>query len=85
MNDSFVINRVKMAASPVLKTVALLPTPAAQIDEMYYTFLGRLPSDYERARANAFLVKATTTAQKNTALEDFAWALINSAEFLCRH
>jgi Protein of unknown function (DUF1553)/Protein of unknown function (DUF1549) len=85
MNDNFVISRVKMAASPTLQAVAKLATPSAQIDEMYYTFLGRLPSDYERSHAAAFLAKATTTAQKNTALEDFAWALINKLEFAFSH
>jgi hypothetical protein len=55
---------------------------SAQVDEMFYTFLGRLPSDYERSHATAYLSKPTTTAAKNTALEDFAWALINKLEFV---
>jgi hypothetical protein len=82
MNDNFVVSRIKMAASPELQAVAKLTTVDAQINEMYYTFLGRLPSDYERAHATAFLAKPTTTATKNAALEDFAWALINKLEFV---
>ena len=82
MNDTFVTTRIKMAASPELQAVAKLTTVNAQIDEMYYTFLGRLPSDYERSHATAYLAKATTTAAKNTALEDLAWALINKLEFV---
>jgi hypothetical protein len=81
MNDPFVSTRVKMASSPTLQAVAKLTTTSAQIDEMYYTFLGRLPSDFERGKATTFLSKATTTAAKNTALEDFAWALMNKLEF----
>ncbi len=82
MNDTFVTSRIKMAASPELQAVAKLTTVPAQIDEMYYTFLGRLPSDYERTQATAYLAKPTTTATKNAALEDFAWALINKLEFV---
>jgi hypothetical protein len=82
MNDTFVTSRIKMTASPELQAVAKLTTVAAQIDEMYYTFLGRLPSDYEGTQATAYLAKPTTTATKNAALEDFAWALINKLEFV---
>jgi Protein of unknown function (DUF1553)/Protein of unknown function (DUF1549) len=81
MNDNFVVSRIKMAASPTLQAVAKLTTPAAQIEEMFYTFLGRAPSDYEKSHALDYLSKATTTAQKNAALEDLAWALVNKLEF----
>lgn len=82
MNDPFVTSRIKMAASPELQAVAKLTTVSAQIDEMYYTFLGRLPSDFERSHAASYLSAPTTTAAKNAALEDFAWALINKLEFV---
>lgn len=85
MNDTFVTSRIKMTASPELQAVAKLTNVSDQIDEMYYTFLGRLPSDYERSHATAYLTKPTTTAAKNAALEDFAWALINKLEFVFSH
>jgi hypothetical protein len=81
MNDTFVTTRAKMASSPTLQSVAKLTTVSAQIDEMYYTFLGRLPSQFERGKATAYLSNAATAAAKNSALEDFAWALMNKLEF----
>jgi hypothetical protein len=82
MNDGFVNARFHMTQSPTLQAIAKLSTPAAQLEEIYLTFLGRLPSDYERANALPFLSKATTTAQKNAALEDLAWTMINKLDFV---
>jgi hypothetical protein len=79
MNDSFVMSRFHMTQSPVLQAVAKLTDTTAQLEEMYLTYLGRMPSNYERTQAMAFLSKATTAAQKNAAL---AWALINKLDFL---
>jgi hypothetical protein len=82
MNDTFVNSKFHMTQSPTLQAIAKLPTPVAQLEEIYLTFLGRLPSDYERANALPFLSKATTTAQKNAALEDLAWTMINKLDFV---
>jgi hypothetical protein len=81
MNDPFIQARIHVNQSPTLQTVAKLPTPDAQLEEMYLTFLSRKPSDYERTRGLAYLAAATTAAARNTALEDLAWALINKLEF----
>jgi len=81
MNDPFVNTKIHMTQSPTLQAVAKLPAAKDQIETMYLTFLSRMPTDYERARATDYLGKATTAAQKNAALEDFAWALINKLEF----
>jgi hypothetical protein len=76
------MSRFHMTQSPVLQAVAKLTDTTAQLEEMYLTYLGRMPSNYERTQAMAFLSKATTAAQKNAALEDLAWALINKLDFL---
>jgi hypothetical protein len=81
MNDSFVMTKIHMSQSPTLQAVAKLPAARDQLETMYLTFLGRLPSDYERARGMDYLNKATTGVQRNSALEDLAWALINKLEF----
>jgi hypothetical protein len=82
MNDNFVNSRTKVGASPALAAMAKLPNNDAIVDEMFLTFLSRNPSARERDRALNFLSKATTTAAKNTAVEDLAWAAINKVDFL---
>jgi hypothetical protein len=82
MNDSFINSKFHMAQSPVLQAVAKLTTPAAQVQQLYLTYLGRVPSAPENTAAVAYLSAGTTTAAKNAALEDLAWSLINKLEFV---
>ena len=81
MNDTFVMSKIHMAQSPTLQVVAKLTTAKDQFETMYLTFLGRMPSDYERKRGLDYLNKYSTAAQRNAALEDLSWALINKLEF----
>ena len=82
MNDNFVTPKLKVAASPVLQAIAKLTTNDAVVDEMFLTFISRKPDDTERTKALAYLAKATTATQKNAAIEDLAWVLVNKVDFL---
>jgi hypothetical protein len=82
MNDNFVMTKIHMAQSPTLQGVAKLTTPKDQLEEVFLTFLGRMPTNDERSTGMALLGSATTAAQKNAALEDLAWALTNKLDFL---
>jgi hypothetical protein len=82
MNDTFVTNRIKMANSPVLKRIALNAVAKDLVEDLYLTFLSRPPSLKESARAMDVLTKVNTTAAKNAAIEDLAWALINKLDFI---
>ena len=82
MNDSFVLNRTRVAASPVLQEIAKLTANDAVVEQTFLTFLARYPSDEERQAAAAFLGKATRPTDRNTAIEDLAWACINKLDFL---
>ncbi len=82
MNDTFVTGRVKMAASPVLKKIALNAVAKDLVEELYLTFLSRLPTQRESAKAIDLFAKATTTAAKNAVIEDLAWAMINKLDFM---
>jgi hypothetical protein len=62
--------------------MAQLTNQDALLEEMYLNFLGRRPTEYERSQALPFLARATTQAQRNTAVEDLAWVLMNKVEFL---
>ncbi|MGH9720625.1 MAG: DUF1553 domain-containing protein [Bryobacteraceae bacterium] len=82
MNDQFVVNRLRVTASPKLRSVAALANNGDVLDELYLTFLSRLPAPLERTRGLAFLAKNNTNALRNNAVEDLAWALVNKIEFL---
>ena len=79
MNNTFVTTKVKVNASPTLKAVAAIPGNDGAVEELYLTFLARRPSEYEKSTAVAHFSKAPN---RNAALEDLAWALVNKAEFL---
>jgi hypothetical protein len=83
MNDGFITNRTKVAASPELTAVSKMTDNNAIIDELFLTFVSRLPTDDERAKALSYLTTGTSTATlKNNAIEDLAWALISKIDFL---
>jgi hypothetical protein len=82
MNDTFVTAKLKVNASPALQAIAKLQTNDAIIDELWLTFISRLPTSYERERASSYLAAAATTAQRNAAIEDLAWVLVNKVDFL---
>ena len=82
MNDPFVNNRTRVAASAALAAIAKLPTNDAIVNEIFYTFLSRAPSARELDRGLNFLSTSTTAAAKSTAVEDMAWVAINKVDFL---
>jgi uncharacterized protein with beta-barrel porin domain len=82
MNDGFINSKFHMTQSPTLQAVGKLTTAAAQVQTLYLTYLGRVPSTAESTAAVAYLSAPTTAAAKNAALEDLAWSLINKLEFV---
>ena len=83
MNSSVLTSRAKVAASSVLKAVSTMTSTDAMTEELFIRFLGRHPSDSEKAKSMAFLAKAgAVQTAKNTAVEDMAWVLMNKQEFI---
>jgi hypothetical protein len=82
MNDAFVTNRTRVAASPVLRAASQMSDDSAAIEELFLSFLARLPTRHERDQAGMHLAKATNANNRNAYLEDLAWALINKVEFI---
>jgi hypothetical protein len=82
MNDRLVTDRIKIVNSPVLQSIARLGTSEAAVDELFLTFLSRLPSQQERDTAVKYLAQSRNNAERNTLLEDLAWVCINKIEFL---
>ena len=82
MNDSFVVSRTRVAASPTLLAVSKLADNSSVVEQLFLTFLSREPTDYERGRALGYLQSGTTVAARSAAIEDLAWACINKLDFL---
>ena len=82
MNDNFVVSRTRVAASPTLLAISKITDNAAAVDQVFLTFLSRLPSDYERAHSLSYLRSATNATARNAAIEDLAWVCINKLDFL---
>ncbi|MBM3773652.1 MAG: DUF1553 domain-containing protein [Acidobacteria bacterium] len=82
MNDNFVLNRVRITTSPVLMEAAQIQNNEASLEHIYLALLSRAPSAKEREAGVAHLRRAASTAARNQALEDLAWAAINKTEFL---
>lgn len=82
MNDNtIVLSKVKVTASPTLKELAKLTNNDELVDQIWLTFLSRKPSESERAKAVAYLDKANSAA-RNTAIEDLAWVAVNKVDFV---
>ena len=56
-------------------------TPTEAVETIYETILGRLPTEAERRILKKSLARSRSLDE---GLEDIAWALVNSAEFLTR-
>jgi len=56
-------------------------TDAEVVDHLFWAALSRLPNTAEMQRGTAHL---TNAANRRKALEDLAWALLNSKEFVFR-
>ncbi|BDC52213.1 hypothetical protein F183_A45280 [Bryobacterales bacterium F-183] len=82
MNDSFVVNRVKFANSPNMKAVVAITSNDAAVDELFLYYLSRMPNATEKSKALAHIAKSTTAAQRQAAIEDLAWALVNKIDFV---
>lgn len=65
-----------------LEKVLSSGSDATTIDELFWDALSRPPGDAERERCTTYLAAGK---DRRRAIEDVAWALINSKEFIFRH
>jgi len=88
MNSSVVTDRTRVQDaqgrySPYLLQMTREANSALVVEEMFLTYLSRLPTEYERGVALKTLAKATTPQYTRAmAIEDLAWALANKVDFL---
>jgi hypothetical protein len=81
MNDNGVLSRIRNGVSPAVRKLATATDLPSAVDEIYLTFLSRLPSVGEKAKTLSYL-QQRGPANRNSAAEDIAWSLINRTEFI---
>jgi len=84
LNSSHIQLKIQQSAA-LRALVAVQPggKPRDPIDRLYLAILSRYPTDAELKTAGAYF--QSVQGNKWPAAVDLTWALINSAEFLCRH
>ena len=82
MNNTFVTSKTQISASQRLKAIGQLPNEDA-VDELFYLFLSRRPTEYERGIAMKRMAGPFTASySRDRLIEDMAWALINKTDFV---
>lgn len=82
MNDTLVLNRVRVAASPTLLAASRLGSDEQIFEELSLLFLSRKPTASEQRIALEYLAKARDANERTAFIEDLAWVLVNKPEFL---
>jgi hypothetical protein len=83
LNSPEIHDKVAHEAGYVAKLVKREPKDEAVVEELYLTFYGRLPSEKERGVALAYLQEHKD--KRRPAVEDLAWTLLNTTEFVFNH
>jgi hypothetical protein len=83
LNAPEVQARLSHEGGYVAKLVKREPSDGPLVEDLYLTFYSRLPSEKERTAALEYLAQAK--GQRRQAVEDLAWSLLNSLEFLFNH
>ena len=79
MNNRELQNR--LAKSELVKRLVGMKSNARMIEEMYLGVLARTPTDAEQERAERYL---QSVDNRQEAVEDLVWVLVNSAEFITK-
>jgi citrate synthase len=85
MNGDIVKNSTEegILTAPV-QIAQLAPTDAKAVETAYLVVLSRMPTPEEAAHFTARLA-GTRSTERNHALEDLYWTLVNSTEFSWNH
>ncbi len=83
MNSSLIQEKLSHADGTVARWSQSALSEAELIDDMYLTFFSRFPSDAERTAATRYL--QTHANSRQAAVEDLAWSLLNTTEFVFQH
>ena len=73
------------ALSSVEQTISRVRTDESRLDILFLSTLSRYPEPEERKLVLEAVAAAKTDEEKQRALGDVLWALLNSAEFTFNH
>jgi len=82
MNSPALQAKLAHADGRMARLAAAQPDPERLAEELYLTFFNRLPSDAERQLARRHFAAHPNRQQ---AVEDLAWSLMNTMEFVFKH
>jgi hypothetical protein len=87
MNNPLIANLTNSDKGEVLAGVAHAPfmSTAERLDALFLAALSRRPAVTEAAELRTYIERNTTSAERNKALADVFWALLNSSEFMFNH
>jgi hypothetical protein len=86
MHGGLIHNATDMASSGLLKALAApFFTDEGRLDALFLSTLSRYPEPAERELILDEVATASTDADRQQALGDVLWALLNSAEFTFNH
>jgi hypothetical protein len=69
----------------IARLIAGKSTQKEIVEELFLSYFSRFPDKSELELANEVLAKAKDPTSKREALEDLAWGMMNSLEFLFNH
>jgi Protein of unknown function (DUF1549)/Protein of unknown function (DUF1553) len=82
LNSDFVQDRLRHDDGTVVRLCRTQPDDAKLTEDLWLTFLGRLPTTAEQKSIAEHMQKAKS---RREGFEDVAWALLNTKEFLFNH
>jgi hypothetical protein len=87
MNGKFIADATSLGRSTTLAAVVDAPfmDTARRIETLYLATLTRLPRPEEAARMAAYVESGGASGDRNAALADVFWVLLNSSEFILNH
>lgn len=83
LNSDFIDTRLRHDGGNFAKWVRTIPADDKLIEELWLTTLGRLPTPAETKKATDHL--GAKGQARREAVEDLAWALLNTKEFVFNH
>jgi hypothetical protein len=83
MNAPEIESKITHAAGTVARLVKKYKDDGELAEELFLTFLSRLPDAKEKAKAAAYLKEAGE--KRREAAEDLAWGMVNAIEFVFDH
>jgi hypothetical protein len=83
LNSPRIQGKLEHERGMIARLVQVSKSDTELVNELYLTFFSRFPTDQERSNALQYLQRFPD--QRRHAVEDLAWSMLNSMEFLFNH